>query len=308
MARTELGSATVRWIDLEKPSEAELVQLADEFHFHPLDIADCRKKGQRPKVERYADYVFLVFMIPVYNRATKIIEAGEVDVFAGNGYIVTVCDEPLPPFVELKRQFAAEEALKNEIGSSGIRIMQELIDRLVVSLYPMLDHISLDIHGAEKRIFTSKEKKLVEEIAALRRNVTDFRRIVQSHKNTLKRLVDILRLNNLSGSSDAIARFERTIERTKEIWDVLESYRESTETVYETNESLISYKLNDIMRTFTTMSVMIFFMTLIATLFAVRAKGTPLLDIPFAFWFLVAIIVMSGFAARQFFKKRRLLE
>lgn len=308
MARTELGSANVRWIDLESPKEAELTELVNEFHFHPLDIADCRKNGQRPKVERYADYVFLVFMIPIYNRATKEIESGEIDVFAGNGYIVTICDRPLPPFVELKRKFTEKEPGIEEIGSSSVRIMQEIIDRLVISLYPMLDHISLEIRGAEKRIFTSKEKKLVEEIALLRRNVTDFRRIVQSHKNTLKRLVDILHLNNLSGSTGSIQLFERTIDRTKEIWDVLESYRESTETVYETNESLISYKLNDIMRTFTTMSVMIFFMTLIATLFAVRAKGTPLLDIPFAFWLLIAIIAMCGFGARQFFKKRRLLE
>ncbi len=308
MARTELGSAHVRWIDLEKPTEAELTELANEFHFHPLDIADCRKKAQRPKVERYADYVFLVFMIPMYNRATKEIESGEIDVFAGNGYLVTVCDRSLPPFAEFKRQFASAGQMTDDTGGSSAMMMHEIIDRLIVSLYPMLDHISLDIHTAEKRIFTSKEKKLVEEIALLRRNVTDFRRIVQSHKNTLKRLVDILRLNNLSGSVESIPRYERTIDRTKEIWDVLESYRESTETVYETNESLISYKLNDIMRTFTTMSVMIFFMTLVATLFAVRAKGTPLLDIPFAFWLLIGIIALSGFGARQFFKKRRLLE
>ncbi len=142
----------------------------------------------------------------------------------------------------------------------------------------------------------------------LRRNITDYRRISQSHKNTLKRLVEILPLNNLPNVRETLPMFERTITRTKEIWDLLESYRESIETVYETNESLISYKLNDIMRTFTTMSVMIFFMTLIATVFAIRARGTPLLEAPFAFWLVVAIIALSGMAARQFFKKRRLLE
>lgn len=308
MARTDVRSAAVRWIDLQRPTEAELVQLGEEFRFHPLDIADCRKKGQRPKVERYGDYAFLVFMIPVYSRKTREIEAGEIDFFIGPDFVVTVCDEPLPPLVELHKKFSQDEAARNGIGSSSCALLHEMLDRLVVSLYPMLDHISIDIHTAEKQIFSGKEKRIVEEIALLRRNITDYRRITQSHKNTLKRLVDTLPLNHLPGIHEALPMFERTIGRTKEIWDLLESYRESIDTVYETNESLISYKLNDIMRTFTTMSVMIFFMTLIATVFAIRARGTPILEAPFAFWLVVAIIALSGVAARQFFKKRRLLE
>ena len=308
MARTDVRSASVRWIHLQRPTEAELVQLGEEFHFHPLDIADCRKKGQRPKVERYGDYVFLVFMIPVYDRKSREIDPGEVDFFVGPDFVVTVSEQSLPPLEELHRKFSQDEPLRNELGSSSCALLHEMIDRLVVSLYPMLDHISIDIHTAEKQVFSGKEKAVVEEIALLRRNITDYRRISQSHKNTIKQLVDMLPLNHLSGAQDTLPLFERTIGRTKEIWDLLESYRESIDTVYETNESLISYKLNDIMRTFTTMSVMIFFMTLIATVFAIRARGTPILEAPFAFWLVLAIIALSGVAARQFFKKRRLLE
>lgn len=308
MARSEVRSSRIRWIDLEKPTEAEIVALGEEFRFHPLDIADCKKPGQRPKVERYAEYAFLVFLIPVYNRAAREIEAGEVDFFIGPEYVITVGDTRLPPLIALRKSFTNDETFREEIGASSPRLLQEMLDRLIVSLYPMLDHVSLDIHAAEKQIFSGNEKRMVAEIAQLRRNVTDFRRIVQTHKNTLKRLIDVLRLNHLSGASETIPTFERTVERTKEIWDALETYRESTDTVYETNESLLSYKLNDIMRTFTTMSVIIFFMTLVATLFAVRARGTPLLNAPFAFWSIVAVIALSGVAARQFFKRRRLLE
>lgn len=308
MARTEVRTDAVRWIDLQRPTEAELVALGEEYHFHPLDIADCKKKGQRPKVERYGDYAFVVFMIPVYNRKTREIDAGEIDFFIGPDYVVTVSEDTLPPLHELHKQFTADEEVRRDCGTNSVRLVHEMIDRLVVSLYPMLDHISIDIHTAEKQVFSGKEKAVVEEIALLRRNITDYRRITQSHKNTLKRLVETLPLNNLPGAQETIPLFDRTITRSKEIWDLLESYRESIDTVYETNESLISYKLNDIMRTFTTMSVVIFFMTLIATVFAIRARGTPLLEAPFAFWLVIALIVLSGFGARQFFKKRRLLE
>ncbi|MBI4090119.1 MAG: magnesium transporter CorA family protein [Candidatus Kerfeldbacteria bacterium] len=146
------------------------------------------------------------------------------------------------------------------------------------------------------------------EVALLRRNITDFRRIVQTHKNTLKRVLEMLRLNGLADRNETFELFERTIERSKEIWDLLESYRESIDTIHDTNQSLMSFKLNDIMRTFTTMSVMIFIMTLVTTVFAVRARGTPLLDGPFAFWTLIGLVILSGALARQFFKRRRLLE
>ncbi len=308
MARSEVRRARIRWIDLLKPSEAELVALGQEFHFHPLDLADCKKQGQRPKVERYGTYAFLVFIVPVFNRATREIEAGEIDVFIGPDYVVTVGEEKLPPLGAFRRQFSPDGQSPEPIAETSVSLLHAMIERLIVSLYPMLDHLSLDIRTAEKKMFSGQEKHLLGEIALLRRNITDFRRIVQTHKNTLKRLVDVLELNGIAGAKENVQPFERTIDRTKEIWDLLESYRESIDTVYETNESLISYKLNDIMRTFTTMSVMIFFMTLIATLFAVRARGTPLLNTPFAFWTLLILVAVSGLAARQFFKKRRLLE
>lgn len=308
MTRSELRTSAIRWISLTEPSEAELTRLGEEFHFHPLDIADCKRQGQRPKVERYSEYAFLVFLLPMYNRETREIEPGEVDFFVGPDYLITIRKTFVPSLNAFWHQCEEHAQVREQYGQSSVALLQEILDRFIVSLYPMLDHISLDIHEAERQIFNTREKKLIAEIGLLRRNITDYRRIVQQHKNTLKRLIEILRLNHLKGSGEALSAFERTIDRTKEIWDLLESYRESVDTVYETNESLISYKLNDIMRTFTTMSVMIFLMTLVATLFAARARGTPLLEAPFAFWILVLFVVGTGFGARQFFKRRRLLE
>ncbi len=308
MSRTEIRSSSMRWIDLVHPSEAELIALGEEFHFHPLDIADCRKRGQRQKVERYHGYAFLVFLVPVYNRATREIEPGEIDFFIGSDFVVTVQEQALPQVASLRHQFEHDELLRERTGASCIAMVHEAIDRLIVSIYPMLDHVSIDIHEAQKSVFAGKEKAMVAEIAFLRRNVTDFRRIVQSHKNTLKRLVDILELNGLPDAREHIPVFQRTIDRTKEIWDLLESYRESIATIYETNESLISFKLNDIMRTFTTMSVIIFVMTLTATVLGIRAHGSPLLETRHGFWIIATIVLLTGLLARVFFKKRRLLE
>jgi len=294
----------VRWIELRHPEQTELIALGQEFRFHPLDIADCQKQGQRAKVERYHEYAFIVFPFPVYNRSKRLIEPGEIDIFIGPGYIVTVSEGQPAPIDALRSTVQKQP----EQPSTSVGLLHAMLDRLVVSFYPMLDHISVDIHQSEHQVFSGHEKQMVAEIGLLRRNVTDFRRIVQSHKTTLKRLVDVLKLNGLQGSHQHLTDFERTIERTKEIWDLLESYRESIDTVYETNESLLTYKLNDIMRTFTTMSVVIFFMTLVATIFAIHASDTPIVESRGAFWMIIFIVALSGWLARQFFKRRRLLE
>lgn len=308
MSRSEVSAGAMRWVDLVQPTEAEILALGSEFGFHPLDLEDCRKQGQRQKVERYHDYAFLVLLFPVYNRQSREIESGEIDIFIGPNYVVSVDEGKLAPLAAVREKVRSDQAFRQSAMHTSISLVREIVERLVVSLYPMLDHVSIDIHDAEKQVFSGKEKIMVAEVAKLRRNITDFRRIVQTHKNTLKRLVDILKLNGLSGSHEHLADFEHTIERTKEIWDLLESYRESIDTIHDTNESLISYKLNDIMRAFTTMSVMIFLMTLVATLFALGAKDTPLVTSRFGFWTIVGLVILSGFTARMFFKRRRLLE
>lgn len=307
MPRRETKSEHVRWIDLVQPSEADIVALGQEFGFHPLDLEDCRKRGQRQKVERYHDYLFMVLLVPVYNRASRMMETGEVDFFVGHGYVVTVQDRRLAPLNVLFESVQQNRSAGQPFAGSAPHLLREMIDRTVVSLYPMLDHISVDIRTAEREIFAGHEKHMVEEVAMLRRNITDFRRTVQSHKNTVKRLVEFLHLNGLTKHDDR-PEFEQTIDRTKEIWDLLESYRESIDTIHDTNASLISYKLNEIMRAFTVMSVMIFFMTLVATVFAANKAGTPFLNGPSAFWVFLLIVGISGFAARYFFKQRRLLE
>lgn len=308
MARNEMRSERMRWIDLVEPTEAEILALAEEFGFHPLDLEDCRKKGQRQKVERYKNYAFLVLIFPVYNRKTREIESGEVDFFIGPDYVVTVDEGKLIPLSALRNSLKRGEVNPESVMASSVHLVHEIIERLLVAMYPMLDHLSIDIHSAEKQVFSGKEKAMVAEIALLRRNITDVRRIVQTHKNTLKRLTEILKLNGLSGSHEHLAAFEHTVERTKEIWDFLESYRESIDTIHETNDSLISFKLNDIMKTFTTMSVMIFVMTLVATIFAVESVGKPIVNSRFGFWSLLGMIALSGIVARIFFKRKRLLE
>jgi Mg2+ and Co2+ transporter CorA len=167
----------------------------------------------------------------------------------------------------------------------------------------MLEHISIDQNGVETGIFDGRERTMVEEILLLRRNITEFRRTMQAHRSLLKRFFS--HLGHAGAPHATTGRVSDLIQRTYDIWEQLEGQKETIEALQETNESLLSFRLNETMKTFTTMSVIIFAMTLVASLFAIHASGTPFLANPGAFWIIVAILAVVGAGMFSFFKRRR---
>jgi len=170
---------------------------------------------------------------------------------------------------------------------------------------PMLDHISMDLHSIEKLIFRGREKEMVQEILITRRNIVDFRKTMQAHKNSIKKLAVANRLLKISQEPQSEEIINNAVEKSKEIWDNLEAFREAIEALQATNESLISFRLNDIMKTYTTISVIIFTLTLTVAIFTARLSHTPLVGTPFDFYILLGLLALIGAGAVAIFKKMR---
>ena len=194
MPINEIRAKNIRWIDvtnIQKNDSPEIKYLKKNFNFHPINLEDCIINGQRPKIDIYKDYLFLVMLYPIYNRRTGEITAAEIDFFINKHYIITIHDSKLETVVShfnhLKKRQNSHE--KNEFLSNNVMIVvYEILNKLVNHCFPMLDHISLDIHKTEKLIFRGREKDMVGKILASRRNVANFRRSMQAHKNILKKL------------------------------------------------------------------------------------------------------------------------
>jgi len=171
----------------------------------------------------------------------------------------------------------------------------------------MLDHVSMDINELEKKIFAGLEKKMVREILIIHRNITNFRKIMQTHKNVLKKLIDNrdsnkYRLNGLR------VYFEELVEDTKDIWDTLQGFKEAIESLQSTNESLISFRINDIIKTLTIISVMALPVTLVASVFGMNARHMPFIGDENDFWILIAICFAAGVGMLLFFFRKKMLK
>lgn len=308
----ETRNHELRWINitgLKSLQDPEVRYLEEHFRFHPLTLQDCVNVGQRPKIERYRDHLFLVLLYPVYNRKLRAIEPAEVDFFVGRDFLISVHDEKLPPLVELFRKLEGDERLRIDLlGQNVVFALYEILSRLLNYCFPMLDHVSRDLREIERKIFEGQDRTMVEEILIGRRNVVEFRKTMQAHKNVLKKLEEANEKIGFFDHEKAKVYFENLIERTKEIWDTLESFKESIEAIQETNESLISFRLNRIMKTFTSISVVVFILTLVATLFGIGVAGTPLVGFPFAFWAILALEALVALLVVAFFRRKRWLQ
>ncbi len=296
MAAEKIKNKKFTWININKPTRTDTDWLREEYDFHYLDLEDCLGKVQRPQINEYHHYLFFILTWPIYNRDTREISASEVDFFIGNDYLITINDGGTKTVNNFFKEVQNNEKLKESyLNQHPIYLLYEILDRLQNSTLPMLDHVSQDIENIERRIFSGEERKIVKEILHIRRNIVNLRKIMQAHKNIIKKLMATN--NKFFMPAKMNVYFSNILDRTKDIWDILETQKENINTFQETNESLISNKLNDIMRILTVISVIMIPANLVASIFGINAQHVPFVGEPFDFYIILSFIflIMLGF-------------
>lgn len=290
MKINKIKTKKLTWIHINKPTKEETDFLKKEYDFHPLDLEDCLIKVQRPQISEYAHYIFFILTFPAYDRVQKEMISAEIDFFMGSKYLITISDGLIPVVDNFFNEMQTNDYSKEKYMSSTypIQLLYEILHRLQNYTFPMLDHISDDIEQIEKRIFSGEQKKIVKEILHIKRNIVDFRRIMQAHKNIIKKLMATN--NKFFMNPKTNIYFVNILDRTKDIWDILETQKENINAFQETNESLISYKLNDTMKILTVISVIMVPANLIASIFGMNVSNSPFRGHPFDFYIILAII------------------
>ncbi|MDD4607066.1 MAG: magnesium transporter CorA family protein [Patescibacteria group bacterium] len=304
----QLTNQNFTWVDINFCGKPQMEFLKKEFNFHPLDLKDCLPPLQRPKLLERPDYLFMILQFPVYNRQEQALRAAEIDFFIGKNFIVTVHNNDLTPVIELFNNCQKNTELKNNLLSTNpATLLYEILHNLIVYCYPILNHINLDLDEIEKNIFSGQQKTILNNIFNVRRNTINFRKTMQSHKTVIKKLID--RSTNIFIIDQKIdIYFKNLIEHTKEIWEYLENYKETIEALYSTNESMLSNRLNTIMKTLTIFSVIVFPLTLLAAIFGMNTLGgMPFVDSPFGFWAVVSIMILGTLIMFSVFKHKKWL-
>jgi magnesium transporter len=251
----ELRASGVTWVHLLSPSTEEAQQLASRFGWHPLDIEDVLSRRQRPKIDVYpgdedgkGGYLFAVFHFPVYDAAVGRLNAGELDVFIGTDYIVTLPTVELRPVSLLFRRSEESEDFRTQLLSRGSgRLLYEVLDDLYDYCFPILDKIGFKLEQIDEEITSTGgegAKELVRDIHRVKQEIISYRKIIKPQRPTLRQLE---RQMERFLPEDLELYFDDIVDASERIWDLLDNYKEVVEALEDTNESLISHQQNEIL-------------------------------------------------------------
>src|SRR4030042_919501 len=128
IGRVEWNGLT--WINIEEPTKAETDYLAQNYLFHQLDLDDCLSRKQRPKIDEYDDYLFIVLQFPVFNKASRVILPSQVSIFIGKDYLITLHSGELKPLAKLYRDCELREEARDENMRGSGYLFHRIVDRL----------------------------------------------------------------------------------------------------------------------------------------------------------------------------------
>ncbi|MEA2065047.1 MAG: magnesium transporter CorA family protein [Patescibacteria group bacterium] len=300
---------SLRWINITNAKKNEIKYLKDNFNFTLKNLRDSLShvRSQRLIIEEHSNYLFLIFHFPVFNKEKNEIIGKEIDCFISKNYLITVHNnknKSLNSLFNLCRK--DQDTRDNYMGKDPLFLFYEILNRTFDQCFFILDMLNIKISEVEEKIFSSRQRESIDDILMLKHNIINFSRIMQSHKNTLKK---IFQCNNKKiFSSCQIKTYNKLIRTTKDIWEIAQSQKEMIEALEYTNDSMLSYKMGNIMKTLTIFSVIVFPLTLFAAIFGMNTmNGMPFIQNKNGFWIIISVMVAGTILMFLIFKKKKWL-
>jgi len=257
------------WFYIEKPTSNEVEFLAQRFHFHHLDLDDVLSRIQRPKMDEYEDYLFMVLHFPVFDKQNRITRPSEMDIFIGENYVVTVhCSGDLKPLAKFFQECETDkESRERYLGRSSGFLLYHILDRMVSSCFPILDKLTQNIDDVEDIILTKPVPETVREISLIRRDLISFRRVIHPQIAVIETLE---REEYPFFKEDQEIYFGDIADHIRKIWDGLEDCKEVIDGLADTSNWLTSHRIQEIMRILTIVMGVIAPPTLIASIYGMN--------------------------------------
>ncbi len=287
---------TTVWVDVIDPTQEEIARIGKQFGFHPLALEDVERGGQRPKIDQYDSYQFIVF----YGLSTEAdrCRSHEVDIFLGKHSMVTFHDSHLTVITETAERWRANVAT---MGNRGVGfLLYSLLDSLVDGYFPVLDDIAERADTLEEAIILQGQPSLQAEILQLRRELLLIRRVAGPERDVMNVLVR--RDPPLFGRKE-LAYFQDVYDHLLRITDSVDIYRDMLSSVLDANLSMVSYTLNIVVKRLTSSSIILMSMSLVAGIYGMNFTFMPELDWRLGYPFALGLMAVIALIEYRLFKR-----
>jgi len=296
-----IDSGKIKWYHILNPSDEDLNFLKAHFDFHELDIEDCKSVNQRPKIDIYPEYNFLILHFPYLDKANKFVRTKEVKIFWGENYIVTIGKSHWV-VKSLFNSFKENPTKFNEaIYDSSDGLLYVILDRLMVETYSLLLRLGGEVELINRELFNKKAVKTIERISVTRKNIILINTIFKPQL----RLFHKFESGDIKGFTEGMEDYWGNIlDYYQKMWDMVEDYAELIEGLSKTFDSLQTNRINEIMKILTFFSSIMLPLTMLSGMYGMNVN-LPLQEHPYAFWIVSSIMGVIVITLLIYFKRKK---
>ena len=263
------GDGGFAWIGLHEPDAGDIERLAKLFGLHELAVEDAQLAHQRPKIEDYDEGFFIVLRTAHYHEDEEVVHFGEIHVFAGPGYVITVRHGPGSELASARRRLEARPDLLKMGPAAAV---WAIIDKVVDDYIPVADGIEDDIEEVENEVFDDDNPAPTHRIYSLKREVIEFHRAVWPLLSPL----DSLEGGAYARVPEELRRYFRDIhDHARRVDEQVNSQRELLTSILEANLALVSVTQNEVVKRISAYAALIAVPTYIASVYGMNFEHMP---------------------------------
>ena len=295
------------WIGLLRPTPEEIQQVAAEFGLHPLAVEDALSGHQRAKIERYGDTLFAVLRPARYDDATETVEFGELHVFVGPDFVVTIRHAEVPDLATVRRRLEQQPEL---LAKGPEAVLAAILDEVVDEYAPVVEGLLTDVDEIEDALFGHTGTELTRRIYDLSREVIHFQRAAEPLTDMLERLLP--GVDTARPDIELQRSLRNVLDHVIRVTDKLAAMRSILENALTVNATLVTHRQTETalvqseqVKKISGWAAILFGPTLVGTIYGMNFAYMPELEWPWGYPMALAAMAATSVALWLVFKARR---
>lgn len=302
--RQVIENKNLIWIDITEPTDGDIKYIKDKFPIHELTLKTIIPSIHHPDIDIFENYISIILHYP-RNEEGQNVEIYELDIIAGKNFLVTSHYKQIKPLNFILEECLSSETKKEEyLGRGTDALLFYILNKFLKRILEKTDEIGENVDSIEKIIFIEKEREMVKRISYLKKRILSFWRAIDPQEEVFYSL-KATGVNFFGPESrhyfSILSRINKRIESS------LRTYKETIESLEETNHILVNLKMNEVIKILTVFSVVMLPLTLLASIWGMNTNFLPFADKAIDFWLIMGLMFITLFIMLSYFRIKKWL-
>lgn len=292
--------SSLLWLDVQDIDDEDIDILTEIFNLHPLTIEDFIMVNSRPKAENFSDYIFLVmFSMESHDRAKGRINTAEMDFCLGKNFLVTAHNNSISALAASKDKIKKQSPI---IRNGADFLLYSIVDSLVDSYFPLISDFDDMVDEMSDELFREPSNETLKKIYSLKNDIMYLRRTIGPQADVMS----LISRGDFPCISTATAVYFRNIyDNLVRLNDIVGTSRDVVTGAMEAYVSVVSNRLNEIMKTLTVIATIMMPLTLIASIYGMNFKHMPELSSVYGYPFVISVMVFLTVIMLYYFRRKK---